>query len=118
VIGRSTPGKGTGDARRAEPQFSPDGRWVAYAGPPLGIGIKPFPRSGPRIQISNVPAAQPRWSADGKQLFFVTSDRKIATASFDSSNGRPGVPHPLFNTCIVGSSFVSFQYDVSNDGRF
>jgi dipeptidyl aminopeptidase/acylaminoacyl peptidase len=102
----------------AEPQFSPDGRWIAYAGPPLGIGIKPFPRPGPRIQISNLPAAQPRWSADGKQLFFVTSDRKIATASFDSFSGRAGAPHPLFETWIVGSSFVSFQYDVSNDGRF
>jgi DNA-binding winged helix-turn-helix (wHTH) protein len=104
----------------AEPQFSPDGRWIVYAGPPplLGIEIKPFPRPGPRIQISNVPAAQPRWSADGKQLFFVTSDRKIATASFDPFSGRPGPPHPLFETCIIGSSFVSFQYDVSNDGRF
>jgi DNA-binding winged helix-turn-helix (wHTH) protein/Tol biopolymer transport system component len=104
----------------AEPQFSPDGRWIAYAGPPpsLGIEIKPFPGPGPRIQISNVPAAQPRWSADGKQLFFVTSDRKIATASFDSFSGRVGAPHPLFETCIVGSSFVGFQYDVSIDGRF
>lgn len=102
----------------AEPQFSPEGRWVAYTGPPLGIGVKPFPLPGPRIQISNLPAAQPRWSVDGKQLFFVTSDRKIATASFDLRSGRAGAPHPLFQTRIVGSSFVSFQYDVTSDGRF
>jgi DNA-binding winged helix-turn-helix (wHTH) protein/Tol biopolymer transport system component len=102
----------------AEPRFSPDGRWIAYAGPPLGIGVKPFPGPGPRNQISKVPAAQPRWSADGKQLFFVTLDRKIAAASFDSQSGRAGAPHRLFQTRIIGSAFVGFQYDVSPDGRF
>lgn len=103
----------------AEPQFSPDGLWIAYVDSGGGgIGVKPFPGPGPRIQISNGPAAQPRWSFDGKHLFFVMSDRKLAEVSFDPRSGRAGAPRPLFQTRIVGSALIGFQYDVSRDGQF
>jgi eukaryotic-like serine/threonine-protein kinase len=102
-----------------EHRFSPDGKWIAfteYGG--FGIGVRPFPGPGPRIQISNGPGAQPRWSRDGTQLFYIAPDKMLMGASFDSQSGRAGPPHGLFRTRIVGNSLVAWQYDVAPDGRF
>jgi integrase-like protein len=103
----------------AEPQFSPGGKWLAFVEPGgAGIGIRPFPGPGPRLQISSGPAAQPRWSRDGAQLFYITADKKLTAVSFDAETGRAGAPRHLFQTRIIGASLIGFQYDVASDGRF
>ena len=103
----------------AEPQFSPDGKWLAFVEPGgAGISVRPFPGPGPRIQISSGPAAQPRWSRDGAQLFFIAPDKKLMTVSFDASTGRAGPPRQLFQTRIIGAALIGFQYDVAPDGNF
>src|SRR5579875_2588308 len=56
------------------------------------------PGSRPRIQISNSPAAQPRWSRDGAQLFYVAQDKKLMAVHFNPETGRAGAPHTLFQT--------------------
>jgi eukaryotic-like serine/threonine-protein kinase len=101
-------------ARGAEAQFSPDGRWMVYT----GISVQPFPGPGPRTQISNVTSSQPRWSHDGKQIFYVQPDRKLMAVSFDSRSGTAGVPRVLFQTRIVAPNYDWFQYSVAPDGRF
>ena len=106
-------------AREVYPRFSPDGRWIAfteYGG--AGIGVRPFPGPGARIQISTGPAAQPRWSRDGAQLFYITSDKRLMAVSFDTHTGRPGPPRELFRTRIVRASLIAWQYDVASDGQF
>jgi serine/threonine protein kinase len=100
--------------RGAEAQFSPDGRWIAYT----GISVQPFPGPGSRIQISRGGDAQPRWSHDGRQIFYIQPDRKLMAASFDSRTETAGVPHFLFQTRIVAPDYDMFQYDVAPDGRF
>ena len=103
----------------AEPQFSPGGKWLAFVEPGgAGIGVRPFPGPGPRLQISSGPAAQPRWSRDGTQLFYIAADKKLTAVSFDAGTGRAGAPRHLFQTRIIGASLVGFQYDVASDGRF
>ena len=100
--------------RGAEAQFSPDGRWIAYT----GISVQPFPGPGGRIQISGGGDAQPRWSHDGGQIFYIQPDRKLMAASFDSRTETAGVPHFLFQTRIVAPAYDMFQYDVAPDGHF
>jgi eukaryotic-like serine/threonine-protein kinase len=54
--------------------LSPDGRWVAYQSGSAGnnaIYVQPFPRGGEKHLISVGNAHHPRWSQDGRQLFFV-----------------------------------------------
>ena len=103
----------------AEPQFSPGGKWLAFAEPGgSGIVVRPFPGPGPRIQISNGPAAQARWSRDGTQLFYIAPDKKLMAVHFNAETGRVGAPRPLFQTRIIGTSLSGFQYDVAPDGRF
>jgi len=109
-------------AAGAEGQFSPDGKWIAYTGTgghsARDIFVQPFPGPGGRIQISNAGGAQPRWGRDGRHIFFIEPDRKLIAVSFDPQTGSAGAPQELFQTRIVAPVFLTFQYDVSPDGRF
>src|SRR6266508_3241168 len=65
----------------AEVQISPDGKWLAgVVNPRRGRGFQfsvlPLTGPGPPVQISREFGAQPRWSGDGKRLFFMAPDRK------------------------------------------
>jgi DNA-binding winged helix-turn-helix (wHTH) protein len=102
-----------------EVQFSPDGNWLAFSVPSgAGISLRPYPGPGPRIQVSRGPAAQPRWSHDGRQLFYTSPDKKLWAVDFDSGTGRVSAPRELFQTRIVRTTFAAFQYDVTPDGHF
>jgi eukaryotic-like serine/threonine-protein kinase len=107
----------------AEAQFSPDGLWIAYIGQGGvagggGIVVQRFPATGDRMPISGPGGAQPRWSRDGRQIFYVAPDRKLMAVSFDPANGRAGRPRTVFHTRIVAPNLSGFQYDVAPDGRF
>jgi Tol biopolymer transport system component len=57
---------------------SPDGRWIAFASVDSGasqIFVRPFPNTTEaRSQISIGGGSQPRWSRDGRELFFLAPD--------------------------------------------
>ncbi|HEY6386937.1 MAG TPA: DUF5711 family protein, partial [Candidatus Acidoferrum sp.] len=105
-------------AEGVEAKFSPDGKWVVYVGPGRGILVEPFPGPGRRTQVSTGTAAQPRWSHDGRQIFFIQSDRKLIAVSFDPKTGTAGAPRVLFQTRIAAERIANWQYDVAPDGRF
>jgi hypothetical protein len=52
--------------------FSPDGRWVAYGRLDDGhIYVLSWPAQGQPVRISSQPgASEPRWSADGRALYY------------------------------------------------
>ena len=104
-------------AEGVEAKFSPDGKWVVYVGPGRGILVEPFPGPGRRIQVSTGAAAQPRWSQDGRQIFFIQPDRKLTAVGFDPRAGAAGAPRVLFQTRIAAERIANWQYDVSPDGR-
>jgi hypothetical protein len=70
------------------------------------------------MQVSNAGGSQPRWSRDGKQIFYIQPDRKLMAVNFDPRTGSASAPRVLFQTRIVAPAYASFQYDVSPDGRF
>jgi eukaryotic-like serine/threonine-protein kinase len=112
-------------ASGVEGQFSPDGKWVAFNGAALrnyanaDVFVAQFPAATARIQISNHGGAQPRWRSDGKELFYITRDKKLMAVSIDTSGGKvvAGVPHALFQTRIIAPRIVLFQYAVAPDGK-
>ena len=55
------------------PVFSPDGRWVVYQSDESGrheIYVRPFPGPGAKWSISTMGEEGPRWSRDGRRLFY------------------------------------------------
>ncbi|MGA8609215.1 MAG: protein kinase, partial [Candidatus Sulfotelmatobacter sp.] len=104
-------------------QFSPDGKWVAYASNETGrweVYVTSFPESRGKWQVSTGGGEQPRWRGDGKELFYLSSEGKMMAApvtiatSFDSGPAvalfQPTLRQPV-------SSRDLFVYDVSRDGQ-
>jgi hypothetical protein len=53
--------------------ISPDGKWVAYESAESGrseIYVRPFPSGGAKWQVSTEGGIRPKWSANGRELFF------------------------------------------------
>jgi Tol biopolymer transport system component len=109
-----------------EGQFSPDGRWVAFVSNESGraeIFLQSFPEGRARMQVSTTGGAQVRWSADGKEIFYVARDGKMMAVSIALGGASPDVklPVPLFQTHLATGTNVlgnKPQYAVSRDGRF
>ena len=102
-------------APRSRGKFSPDGKWIAYAG--AGIFVESFPGPGTRIQLADR-GAQPLWSHDGRQIFCIEPDRKLMAVSFDPEKKAASRPRVLFQTRIAVTQLSGWQYAVAPDGRF
>jgi len=102
-------------------QFSPDGKWVAYASSESGpqqIYVQSFPKPDARVQVSNSGGGFVRWRKDGKELFYRAPDGRLMVAAVrDSGHGLEfGTPAPLRITVPpAGGRF--YPYDVAADGR-
>ncbi|HVE66824.1 MAG TPA: hypothetical protein VNC59_09605, partial [Thermoanaerobaculia bacterium] len=80
-----------------------------------------FPDPSQRIRVSSDGGTQPRWSGDGRELFFVSKSNTMMAVPFDSSTGVPAAPPArLFDAPIsyTFGSHVPLRYDVAPDGRF
>jgi hypothetical protein len=73
----------------------------------------------PRTQLSGEFGSQVRWREDGRELFYITLDRKLMSVPVTVRNGvlEPGNPVPLFQTRIAQPRLALFQYDVTPDGK-
>jgi dipeptidyl aminopeptidase/acylaminoacyl peptidase len=115
------------DANELWGQFSPDGRWVAYQSNETGryeIYVLPSSGRGGAIPISTAGGVYPRWSRDGKELYFIAPDARMMAVSIRATltTLEAGAPTPLFQTRRLGGGLNvigrSHQYDVARDGRF
>jgi serine/threonine-protein kinase len=114
--------------RESDPAISPDGRWMAYTSTESGrpeIYVRPYPSGSGRWQISDNAGAYPRWSRNGKELFY-RIDGGVMGASVDTSGDsiRTGKPVQLFTGAFRGglgglsiSGNTFSDYDVSADGQ-
>jgi serine/threonine protein kinase len=104
-------------------QFSPDGKWVAYASNESGmweVYVSPFPEANSKWQVSRGGGEEPRWRSDGKELFYLSSARKLMTVEVKlSSSLEARDPVELFQTRSrqrISSQDV-YTYSVGGDGQ-
>ena len=74
------------DSNFFTPNFAPRGQWYAYATGGKGatsVQVRPFPGPGAPITISPEGGAAPRWSGDGRELFYITSDARVAVVTVE-----------------------------------
>jgi len=97
---------------------SPDGRFVAYVSTEsgqLGVYARPFPSGEGRFQISTGQGSEPRWSRDGRELFYRSGD-VLFRVPIDTRRGfAAGKPERLFDRLGTGTRVNT--YAPSPDGR-
>ncbi len=108
-------------------QFSPDGRWVAYASNDTGRyevyvqSFSPAPGGGGgagKWQISSGGGDQPRWRRDGKELFYLSPDGTLMAVEVKAGAGfERGTPKALFRTRLSIQGLSGFEYSASGDGQ-
>ncbi len=112
----------SGNGSQTNGQFSPDGKWMAYASDESGnweVYVTTYPGAAGKWQVSRAGGTEPRWSHDGKEIFFLAPKGILSVASVDTKSGfSSGTPTALFQTRArpAISSTDLFSYDISKDG--
>jgi serine/threonine-protein kinase len=102
-------------------KISPDGKWLAYNSDESGraeVYVGPFPGPGGKIPISTDGGVEPRWSRDGRELFYRQDDKMMAVTITPGSPLTASLPRMLFEGRYQVSDTSSGGFDVASDGRF
>jgi eukaryotic-like serine/threonine-protein kinase len=85
--------------------LSPDGRWMVYGSDDEGgqVFVQPYPPKGNRrVRLSTNGGLVPKWVAGGKQIVYVTIDRRFMAVDLTIAGGeiRSTPPRELFRHSI------------------
>ena len=115
-------GAATPSALRSSPffefglRFSPDGHYYSFVSNESGrpeVYLAPM-SGGTKVPVSKGGASTARWSRDGGELFYLSTDRRLMVVPVRTSPSLElGTPVPLF--ALDDRSWSDF--DVSPDGR-
>jgi hypothetical protein len=111
-------------------RFSPTGsappKWIAYDSDESGtrqVYVQAFapgkPASGARWQVSTAGGTEPRWRGDGRELFYLSPDRKMMAVPVKTGGVafEAGTPVALFETVAAPYTPIGWCYDVTRDGQ-
>ncbi len=104
----------------AVPQFSPDGRWLAYISNETGrheVYVQSYPGPGGKWQISTEGGTEPAWNRNGRELFYRSGDRMMAVDVTTQPSFSVGKPRVLFEGKYAPAPYPVTDYDVSPDGQ-
>src|SRR5262245_47825494 len=114
-------------ANEMNPEFSPDGHWLAYVSNESGrheVYVQPYPGPGERHLISTRGGEQPAWNANGRELFYVQGGgyspggpTTLMSVSIATSPAfQAGTPERVFEHPSLAIGWGR-SYDVAPDGR-
>jgi Tol biopolymer transport system component len=102
------------------PQFSHDGKWLAYESDEAGeyeVYAQPYPGPGRRLKISTGGGGEPLWAPSGKEIYYRSTDAMMAVDWVPKPSAPLGMPRRLFTDHYWRSLFQSPNYDVAPDGE-
>ena len=95
--------------------FHPTGKWIVYQSNESGrfeVFVRTFPQAGSVTQISTDGGWDPKWSRDGRELFYISGDDRMMAVKIETDpRFKAGSPKELFRRKYT-------DYDVAPDGRF
>jgi Tol biopolymer transport system component len=110
------------------PALSPDGKWLAFESSQSGkpeVYVTRFPESrnavtptAPRWQVSTQGGSRPRWTGDGRALFYVSLD-ELSIMRADVRLGAAGLESdaPQIFAEVPVMPVARSPFDVAADGR-
>jgi eukaryotic-like serine/threonine-protein kinase len=105
-------------ALEADPALSPDGRWLAYGSNESArfeLYVRPLAGQGGRWQLSREGGEQPKWSRDGRALYFLAENGGMMAVEVEAGETfRAAEPVELFATSV--SIDESGDFDLHPDG--
>jgi len=97
--------------------LSPDSKWLAYGSTETGsmqIYVSSFPGKEAKFQITSAGGMHPIWSADGKEIFYLSLQRVLMKVAVSTgARFEFSTPEMLFQTRVTTSSVAA----VSADGK-
>jgi Tol biopolymer transport system component len=105
--------------REMHPQFSPDGRWIAYTSTESSrdqVYIIDYPGLAQKVQVSRDGGQMPRWRQDGRELYFISASDSMTALGVSEAGDRLrlGRAHTLFHATTGAAR--THQYAVAPDG--
>lgn len=101
-------------------QFSPDGKWIAFVSDESGrleVYVQHFPTFDGKRQISTGGGDTPRWRGDGKELFYLSPDKKLMAVTVKgNATLETDRPRVLFETGPA-RAWPWTEYAVTSDGQ-
>jgi Tol biopolymer transport system component len=103
-------------------RFCPDGKWIAYTSDESGrdeIYVQPFPKGGDKLPISIGGGSEPYWRGDGKEIFYLSADRKLMAVAVRTTGTQleAGSPTVLFRTIVPSLLDARSHYVPAADGQ-
>jgi Tol biopolymer transport system component len=101
--------------------FSPNGRLLAYSSNESGgrfeVYVQTLPLSDLKRVVSTSGGYEPRWRADGREVYYLSLDGRLMAVSIGSGPSF-GVPEPLFQVRILQDQVSPFRthYAPNRDG--
>ena len=104
------------------PEFSPDGKWVAYVsdeGGSLEVYMVPYPGPGAKRRVTSGGGAGVAWSRDGRELFYQSAAGLMVIPVLDPATMRLGQPSLVFKGDFVTNTREDGprEYDVAAGGK-
>jgi eukaryotic-like serine/threonine-protein kinase len=107
-------------ANQMHGNFSPAAGLVAYTSSETGkfeVYVETIPRSDRRWVVSTSGGYEPRWRADGREIYYLSNDRKLMAVTVGAGLTF-GIPTPLFQTRVQpGVIALRTHYVPSRDGQ-
>jgi hypothetical protein len=72
---------------------------------------------GAKYQVSHAGGGDPKWSRDGREIFWRGGGKVMSADVALEPSFRVGAPKPLFDDSFVDWGFANSNYDVSPDGQ-
>ena len=98
--------------------FSPDGRWIAFESDETGrleVSIRPV-RKGAKLAVSTSGGTKPRWSRDGKQLYY-RDGAKLMTVTVTPQGDTLAIGPPTVRASHDYFGGATPNYSIAPDGR-